>query len=74
VETKAIVPLSELPENFRKVPFVKLRRYDEPLFTLIFPMRYGKVLDIDKFEMIFGRVRTEAQMKAIEEKEEEKKS
>lgn len=55
VDIQNIIPLSELPENPLAAPYIKLRRYDKKGF-LIFPLRFGKVKDMDKFELIFGKL------------------
>lgn len=61
VDIDNVLPLSELPERIT-APYIKLKRYDVKDF-LLFSIRYGIIVDRDKFELIFGNLEQAAQKK-----------
>jgi len=61
VPLEDIVPLTDIGESPTDL-YVKLLRYSKPKSELFFSLRFGGILDIEKFEEVFGRLNPEEQL------------
>ncbi|XP_042235747.1 transmembrane protein 186-like [Homarus americanus] len=65
IPSSDIVPLTDTSDNLADI-YVRLLRYSQPKFSLFLWLRFGGIIDYQKFNSVFGDLHPEEQLKKLD--------